>query len=251
MTGVHRCVPVTFQIMRALTIVFLGLCVVVAALFVRLGFWQLARLKERQALNAEVAGRMAQRAVPVEALPRDTAGVRFRHVIVRGTFDYAHEVRLAGRSHEGSPGVHILTPVRLAGSDAAVLVNRGWAYSPDGATLDMARWREDSAATVEGFVELFPPASSQRIGVRSRGGDSAVVMRLEAADLARRIPYPILPYYVVRIDTAPPRADRLATIDPPSLDEGPHLSYAIQWFSFAAIALIGGALLVRASRGNA
>ena len=57
--------------------------------------------------------------------------------------------------------------------------------------------------------------------------------------------------YVVRIDSAPPRADRLATIDPPSLDEGPHRSYAIQWFSFAAIALVGGTLLVRGSRGNA
>ena len=31
-----------------------------------------------------------------------------------------------------------------------------------------------------------------------------------------------------------------ARLPPPALDEGPHLSYAIQWFSFAAIALIGG-----------
>jgi cytochrome oxidase assembly protein ShyY1 len=35
----------------------------------------------------------------------------------------------------------------------------------------------------------------------------------------------------------------------PALDEGPHRGYAIQWFAFAVIALVGaGAVVVRERR---
>lgn len=227
--------------MRPRSILILAVCAVAAAVFVRLGVWQVQRLKERRALNAQVAARLARPVVPVESLPADTAGVRFRRVEVRGSFDYAHELRLVGRSYEGSPGVYVLTPVRVAGTDTGVLVNRGWAYSPDGASLEMERWREGDTARFTGFVEVLPPSAA---GAAPAGATDAL-RRLDSAELARRVPYPLRPWYVVRMDTAPPRRDRLATLSPPPLDEGPHRSYAIQWFAFAAIAIVGGILLVR------
>ncbi len=230
-------------------VVVLALCAVAAAVFTRLGIWQLDRLQERRAANERVAARLAIPPVAVEALPRGSAAARFRRVTVRGTFDYAHELRLVGRTYQGSPGVHIYTPVRLADEDAAVLVNRGWAYSPDGSSLEMGRWREGDTASLAGYVESYAAAAPARrpgqAAVQS-GAAANAVYRLDSADLARRIPYRLLPFVVVRSDTAAPRAERLASIPPPALDEGPHRSYAIQWFAFAAIAIVGGVLLVRA-----
>jgi cytochrome oxidase assembly protein ShyY1 len=57
------------------------------------------------------------------------------------------------------------------------------------------------------------------------------------------LPYPVSRLYLVATeqDTTRPVGQRVARLRLPALDEGPHLSYALQWFAFAAIALIGGA----------
>ena len=94
------------------TTLFCVLAVVAAALFIRLGIWQIARLHERQARNAIVAA--AQRSTPlsVRSMPRDTGAVHYRPATVDGRFDFEHEVVLASRTHQGSPGVELVTPVR-------------------------------------------------------------------------------------------------------------------------------------------
>src|SRR5689334_19646336 len=116
---------------------FVFFAVVSAAIFVRLGFWQLHRLGERRQRNALVRSRLEQTEVDVTMLAGDSASLRFRRVRVIGTPDYDHELVYASRSYKGSPGVNLLTPVRLPGRDTAVIVDRGWVYSPDGETVDL------------------------------------------------------------------------------------------------------------------
>ena len=112
------------------------LAVVVAAVCVRLGIWQLQRLGERRARNAAVSARLAAPPVSLNQLPGDPTAARYRRVRLTGTLDFDHEIVLIGRSRQGAPGVHIVTPLRLDGSDRAVLVNRGWVYAPDAATVE-------------------------------------------------------------------------------------------------------------------
>lgn len=220
-------------------IAFLVLAVVLAAAFIRLGFWQLSRLAQRRARNAVVAARLSQPQVPLASLPADSASV-LRKAIVTGTPDFDHEVLLAARTYEGSPGVWLLTPVHVPGRDTAVLVNRGWIYAPDGVSVDVGRWRE-ATTTFTGYAELLPPGiASKPDGVLRR--DARVARQLDLATVQSLVPYPVSPLYLVATapDTTRPQGERVARLAPPALDEGPHLSYAIQWFSFAAIALIGG-----------
>jgi surfeit locus 1 family protein len=213
--------------------VFIALAIALAALFVRLGFWQLDRLAERRARNAEVASRLAQPVVAFEQL-RDTS--RFRRVVVAGTPDYANEIVFTGRSRNGSPGVYILTPIRRPSNDTAVVVIRGWVYAPDAATADLSRWRE-TRRTFSGFVSTLSPAHSgpeQRASVRK-------LRTLSLAGVQALLPYPVTVQYVVSEDSA---ADSTpARLSMPALDNGPHLSYAIQWFAFAAIAIVGAAIV--------
>lgn len=220
--------------------------VVIAAIltlvFLRLGFWQLSRLAERRQLNAGLASRAADPAVPVSQLPMDTANARYRRVSVDGEYDYANEIVLTFRSREGSPGVNIVTPLRLDGTDTALLVVRGWVYSPDGTTVDLSRWRESSTLKGAGFVETYPPP---RDAVNASTRSANAYRWLDRAALEKRLDRPLKPYYVVLtsppIDSArtPPR------LGVPPMDEGPHKSYAIQWFSFAAISIIGTILFLR------
>src|SRR5665213_3052490 len=85
-----------------------------------LGFWQLRRLAQRRAQNAEVVARLADPPVPVDRLTHDSAALHYRRVTLRGAYDYAHEIKIADRTRDGSPGVNIITPLRIAGSDTAV-----------------------------------------------------------------------------------------------------------------------------------
>jgi surfeit locus 1 family protein len=230
------------------TLAFAVLCLVAAAVCVRLGVWQLSRLGERQLRNEFVRLRLNFPVVPLATLPRDTAVVRFRRAAASGRYDYAREFVLAGRSRNGSPGVHIVTPLLGAGGgDTAVLVNRGWVYSPDAASADLTRWREGDSATVSGFVEVFP---APRTGAARSASHPRAYRWLERDALAREAGYPLAPLVLVaRGDTAGMGASRIpARVDPPPLDEGSHWNYAVQWFAFAAVALAGLAAFLRAER---
>src|SRR5918998_6664213 len=88
----------------------------VAAVCVRLGVWQLSRLAERRARNAEAAASMHGAPVALADLAGDSLAPRFRRVRVSGSFDFEHELVVTGKTRQGSPGVHIITPLRQDGS---------------------------------------------------------------------------------------------------------------------------------------
>ena len=222
--------------------VFVVIAVLLAALFVRLGLWQLDRRHERQARNALITARLDSAEVDVAALPRDSATARFRRVRVTGIADYEHELIYAARSYRGSPGVNFLTPIRIAGKDTAVIVNRGWVYAPDGVTVDEAKWRERDS-TFTGYVEELPSTAGASYATRPR-----VIARLSYDAVAKAVPYPVARVYVVVLGDSAIAPDRLARLTVPPLGEGPHLNYAIQWFAFALIALAGAGVVVKQSR---
>ena len=221
-------------------LLFLLLAVVLAAACIRLGFWQLSRLAQRRARNSVVSARLAEPIVPITTLHADSFSV-LRRASIFGTPDFDHEVVLAARSYQGSPGVYLFTPMRLAGNDTAILVNRGWIYAPDGASVDLSHWRETGTRFV-GYAELLPRGlSNAPDGVLRR--DARIARELNLVTVNGLLPYPVSSIYLVATeqDTTKPMAQRVARLPAPTLDEGPHLSYALQWFAFAAIALIGGA----------
>ena len=222
-----------------------GIALLLAALFVRLGFWQVDRLRERQAFNAPIESRIKRAPVALRDLDGDADDARYRRVLVTGEFDYGHELVLTLRSRQGSPGVNLLTPLKVEGSDTAILVNRGWIYAPDGMSADTRPWREPNPVNATGFVLLLETGDSS--AVRSTGRPLAV-RRPHLGAIASMLPYPVAPYYVVLAsrgavpESTPPR------IPPPALSEGSHRSYAMQWFTFALIAVGGTAILLLRGR---
>jgi cytochrome oxidase assembly protein ShyY1 len=121
---------------------------VVAAACIRLGFWQLDRLAERRLRNDQLAARLAQPVVELQALSADTTGWLHRHVILRGQYDVERSIVLPARYLGGVPGVHVVTPLRLA-SGEAVLVNRGWLPAADGINADTAAFRHAGPVKLE------------------------------------------------------------------------------------------------------
>jgi len=220
--------------------VFAAFGVVFAIVCIRLGFWQLSRLQERKAFNRELTARAETKAVDFNQLPRDTGAAHFRRVNLQGVYDYRNEIVLTNRTRNGSPGVHIITPLKQPGTDTAILVNRGWVYAPDAMTVDLARWREPDSMSGEGYVENF----QHRTGNPKSLTHANAYRWLDLPTVSRGFPYPVAPYLVVLIGDSTP-ANVPPRVEVPPLDEGPHKSYAIQWFSFAAISILGPILFLR------
>jgi len=224
---------------RARDVVGLVIAVTVAAGCVRLGVWQLDRLQQRRSRNAQVRAARERPAVEARAgLPADSAANRRVHAA--GRYDYAHQQLWRARSYEGVPGVALVTPLLLA-DGSAVFVDRGWAPSPDAAHLDEQAYREADTTDVLGLGFRAP---------RGRGDVDPVALR-------DSLPYPVLPFILQQLpsSTATGRAlyrplpPGLIRWPPPALDDGPHLSYAIQWFCFAVIILVGSVVLLGKSSG--
>ena len=228
--------------MRPLEYTLVVLSVVIAAVCVKLGFWQIRRLHERQAYNAIVASRLGEAPVTMDQLPRDTATQHYRRVTVAGIYDYTHQIVLTSRSYQGSPGINLITPVRVPGTDTAVLVNRGWIYAADGTTANETLWREADSVHAVGYVTPF---STQGVG-NARLPSHPKAYRWLGTTIARDIfPYPVHPFLVVLQGDVKVQGGTLPRVDAPPLDEGPHRSYAIQWFAFAIIAIVGITFFIR------
>ena len=153
---------------------FVLACVVV---MIWAGFWQLSRLSERRAANAEVLSAQTEPIAPIgEVLPNgsdstadEVAAAQYRAVTVTGTYRPDDQVLIRNRSYEGAPGYWVLTPLVLA-DGSAVGVNRGWvpfAVLPEGPWDRFAP--PTGTVTVTGLLPRAAGEGDGRHRVESRG----------------------------------------------------------------------------------
>jgi surfeit locus 1 family protein len=226
------------------------LVVLIATVCVRLGFWQISRLRQRDARNALINERIELPPTRLEPAFGDTTGLLYRRVNVVGRYDHDHTIILPGRSHRGVPGVYVLTPIVLGGGGTGVLVNRGWVPSADGFSVPLDSLRSPPTDSVTALVLPFPGS-----GMRSRNlpplpdsGFRHAWFSPDPVAIRRQFPYHLLDVEVQALpDPAAPRFP--VRLSAPALDRGPHIGYAIQWFSFAVIG-IGGWITLMVKKGE-
>lgn len=209
------------------------------ALLIRLGIWQLDRLEQRRAANSVLAAQLAEPPLLLNALS-DPANESLidRQVMARGEFDFSQQMLLKLQTYNGQQGGHLLAPLLLEGQERAVLVDRGWL--PE-AELPAERWRQfDQPGTVE--ITGYVRASERQPEGEEGSGDAPRLewYRVDVAAIGEQLPYELLPFYLLQApestDTTALPARETPTFD---LSEGPHLSYALQWFAFALMLGVG------------
>jgi surfeit locus 1 family protein len=225
---------------RLLVIATFGIA---ALVFVRLGFWQVSRLQERRATKAVALAARSAPQIRLDGATRITADLNGREVSVAGRYDHEHDIVLRGKAYGGSPGVEVVTPLVLDGGKLAVLVNRGFLPAPDAVTARTDSVREPGRIRVQGTAMSLTSGGGAPL---ERGGYTTWA-HLDRNALAARLPYAIAPVYVRQSpDPALPRFPR--RLKPLSIDDGPHLSYAIQWFSFALMAIVFGGVILKTKK---
>lgn len=216
------------------------LVLTVVGVLVSLGQWQLQRLDEVRTTNALLEARSATDPVPLEELldapDVDPEVLEFRRVSVTGVFVPEEEVLQRNRIQRGLQGLDVLTPMDL-GNGATLLVRRGWVPT----TMDTPPVQDApppvGRVTVSGILERSVPQPT--FGARDpEDGRLRRVFHPDTTRLDRQVSGDLLPV-VLRMDPLPGAVTTSLPAAPeaPGLDEGSHLSYAVQWHVFAALAL--------------
>lgn len=229
----------------------------VAAVCIRLGFWQLDRLQQRRTYNAAVQAAMELPplqldSIGADSISRDLDAFLYRSATATGRFCTRNAVLLRGRTDTGRPGVHLVIPMRLD-DGRFLLVNRGWLYAPDGATADPRPYLPDVRSSVQGLLQRIPSENVDAQPLTVEAGDSSfqTYRRLDYARISAELPGLLFPLYLEATpDSARRTAEGPRPVPMPMLDEGPHFGYAVQWFSFAAIALLGPLVFVFVRRSG-
>lgn len=219
------------------------LVISVCVLFINLGFWQIRRLEERRLENTVMASRLAADPQPIEELivgaGSDLDSLEFRGATAAGEFAPTEEILVRSQVNQGLAGWHVITPLVLA-DGRAVLVNRGWVPLE----MDAVPVPADPPAgkvTVTGWVGLT--RTRQPGGATEPEGRLTQIARIDIERIQEQMPFELLPVYI-SVDESEVQLP-VAVGRPVITDEGPHLLYAIEWFSFTLISVIGYVFLLR------
>jgi surfeit locus 1 family protein len=220
------------------------------AVFLSLGMWQLDRRAEKRADNARIAAQLALEPLVLnEVTDRESLeGQIDRPIIAHGRFDFSQQVVLDGRTGPWGQGSHLVAPFLLDGTDRAILVDRGWVAMAELRSADRATF-DEPFTTVTGLLKR-----SDRLPRNATGqevpGDTLLTLPIPL--LQNRMPYPLLPVWLLQspapgedYTTRPWRAPQQLT-----LPEGNHIAYAVQWFTFAVIAGVGYVVWLRREARN-
>jgi surfeit locus 1 family protein len=182
----------------------------------------------------------------------DLTAMEYRSVQVTGTFDFAHQIALRNQYWADADGVeqygyHMLTPLWLQAGGPAVLVDRGWIPAEGNDSPNTwHQYDQSGQVTLKGILRLGE-AKPEMGGVPDPQSPAQLDFwnSVNLERIQQQIPYTILPVYI-QLDPDPVKSSPPYPFQPAlELSEGPHMSYAIQWFSFATLLLLGYPIYLR------
>jgi len=216
--------------------------VVLGGIFVRLGEWQLHRLEQRKETNAVVVAHENNPVMPLsqrgDAVVQD--GDQWQRVTVTGTFDASHQLEVRYRSNDGATGTEVVTPLRTT-DGKVILIDRGFIVRAAGEAPP-----ETLPAPPTGTVTVVGHLRRSENGQREAIAPALGAVRLiNAPAIGAWMGTDLVDGYIGLLEITPAQEGPFVPVVTPTLDEGPHFWYAVQWFMFTAIALTGLVVFIR------
>lgn len=200
-----------------------------------LGAWQMSRAGEKLALQAAIGQRQAMPALAQRELLAGPSlpDVVHRAVVLRGSWMTRHTLFLDNRQMRGKPGFYVVTPLKLEGSDSAVLVERGWVQRNF-----LEREKLPAIQTPEGEVEVRgrlapPPAKLYEFTGAASG---PIRQNLDLARLRAETGLALLGLAVQQ--TGAPSEGLLREWPQPASGVERNYGYAVQWWALSILIAI-------------
>ena len=219
------------------TLVALGLIV----LCVWAAQWQYHRGVDRHARNTIIEERIARDAIELGQIDSVLANNEWQSIVTTGSFDEKKQILLRNRYSEGKYGYEVLT-LFTSTSGEKFWVDRGWVQAgatattppevtsvPVGDVTITGRFRLDSSLPRGSFFAL--PGSGEDL----------------VSELNAQSQLNTEKYYLDLLSGSEPSLTPEVTAQLPSLSDGPHMAYALQWLFFGGL-VIYGRFLIRRTR---
>jgi cytochrome oxidase assembly protein ShyY1 len=223
---------------------YLGIAVVFALACVLLSRWQFDRREEAVLEVNRIEQNYDASPLPIdEALPtldEFDANLKWMPVTMTGTYLLDEQLLVRNRPYGGQPGFEVLTPLQL--TDGSVfIVDRGW-VAP-GASQDLP---DEVPVPPTGEVTVVAHLKAGEPSIVGRTAPAGQVATIQLHEIDSLISQPMYTgAYGLLASESPAAATRPAAAPRPEPDEGPHLSYAIQWIVFALFGFGGLAYALR------
>lgn len=197
------------------------------------GFWQLDRANQKFERQREFDAARSAESIDLNRDLVRAETIAWRSVRARGEFLAADTVYIDNRIHQSAAGFHVVTPFRLVDSRRVVLINRGW--MPIGPVRHEPSIvpTESGTRVVEGLLTV-PHERPFELGTFDPKARVWPNLTIERFTRSRGIA--IEPFVVLQTSNAPDGLIR--AWEPPPASGGKNQGYALQWFSFAALALV-------------
>lgn len=212
--------------------------VVLVAVLITLGLWQLGRAEEKRALQEQFEARTREQPVQLEVPGINVEDLEYRRVTVSGTYDRDHQFLLDNRTDKGIVGYHVLTPLVIDEGNVGVVINRGWVPLGEhrGVMPDLPT--PECVSLIVGVVNL-PPSETFLLGSAGYEASSwpRVVQAVELDEMEKQLGYRLLPFIVL---LSPQHSHGFSRSWKPYYGLGPerHQGYAVQWFALAVTLLV-------------
>lgn len=215
------------------------LVIVGLVILLRLGLWQLDRLEQRRARNAELIEQLAAPPLSLNhfEIPAELSSIRDMQATVQGRFDYARQVILTQQNWRGAPGAHLIAPFLIDDREDAVLVDRGWIPSNALLSADLSQFNDREVQEITGTIRLTQSTPDR--GTEPEESQRLEWYRVDIEAIEKQLPYELLPVYILQAPEGEPDELPYQIESEIDLSDGPHLGYAIQWFIFAALLGVG------------
>ncbi len=209
--------------------------VAASSLAIALGNWQRHRADEKSAAAALASAAAREAPIDLARATNDAAEALYRTVRGSGEYDAAHGVLIDNRIYRGRPGYEVVTPLKLAPGDRYVLVDRGWvAQGP-------TRERLPAVQTPAGAVEIVGRAivpSKRYLELKADTETRTLRQNLDIERLAASSGLSLLPFVVEQADPVVPPDGLVREWPQPDFGIERHLTYMVQWYSLAALAVV-------------
>ncbi len=205
-------------------------------LFLAAGQWQWNKASVKAERQQQFDDLASAPAVPIPAGRVAAETLRYRQVVARGTYVPERQILIDNRIHQQRAGFHVVTPLRIEGSDVRVLVNRGWIPGP------AERGRVPEVATPRSPVEVSGQAvvpTSRFFTLKEEISDGEwpqVWQNLDMERYARLAGFPVQPV-VIQMSADNTAGGFVREWPRPDDRRLTNLGYALQWWSFAATAV--------------
>lgn len=200
----------------------------------RLGFWQLDRAGQKQAMQDQYQERSAMAELDLSGLIRlPAADILWRRVRVVGSYHERWRILLDNQTYQGQAGYTVYTPLQLTSVGPWILIDRGWIPAPVYRNIIPAIATPADQVTLSGRIEQ-PPFSGILLSndfIEKLGQDILRTQAVRLDKLEEMTGIKFLPFIVV---LSPESATAFLRNRPaPGFGKERHLAYAFQWFALA------------------